>query len=172
MKSAKTIIFLITLFLVPCLVSCTADTPKTTTNGKTSSDKSEKAKSQPLKQSYIKSLTDESIKDAHILLPEYPGAQIDESKGSFSKTDMGESYNLVYHTDDSVSDVVEFFHSKISEDYLTQTSDPEGNSWVHMIFEVDSLNHRGSIFVRETKEGPTEIIYELHIEPTGINEGK
>ena len=165
MKSTGNIIFWIALFLIPCLFSCSADTAKSTENKTTSSDISKKVKSQQLDQSYIKGLTDESIKSAHILLPEYPGAQIDESKGNFVKTDIEESYNLVYHTDDSVSVVVDFFHSKILEDYLTETSDPEGN-WVHMIYEVDSLNHRGSIFIMKMKEGPTEIIYELQIDPT------
>ncbi|MFH1513984.1 MAG: hypothetical protein ABIG42_00845 [bacterium] len=155
-----------------CVISCTGKTAKSPEIKKTVSDEKLEESSNSITQQYIKNLTDESIKDAHIFLPEYPGALIDESKGSFSKTEMGESYNLVYHTDDSVSEVVDFFHSKISKEYITETSDPESNDWVHMVYEVESLNHGGSIFVRKTQENTTEIIYELHIDKTGLKEGK
>lgn len=108
-------------------------------------------------------LDEESVKKAHGFIPQYPGAKLDTTKGQHTKTLQGETFNLVYHTDDSVTKVADFFRAKISSQYLTEHVSPQGEDWVHLEYKVEGLKHSGGIFIRKTEDNRTEIVYMLDI---------
>lgn len=126
---------------------------------------SQGAKENPMgDRSYIKSVTDDAAKDAHIFLPPYPDAKLDKSKGSYNEFDTAREYNLVYYSDDSVKEVAAFFKENISEDYLTETVSPETEDWVHLEYNVKGVPQSGSVFIRKASDGSTEIIYAITVE--------
>ena len=110
-------------------------------------------------------LDEESVKQAHGFLPQYPGAELDKTKGHHTKTQQKETFNLVYYTDDGVKKVANFFKSKISSAYLTEHVSPEGEEWIHFEYKVEGLNHSGGIFLRKTEDNRTEIIYMIDVLP-------
>jgi hypothetical protein len=109
--------------------------------------------------SFIKSLTDQALKEAHLLVPAYPGAQIDKTKGAVTKSGQDEIYNLVYYTDDPCSKVHEFFMEKISGEYLKQTSPVDSKDWIQLDYNAENVGHHATILIRKTPEGNTEIVY-------------
>jgi hypothetical protein len=115
-------------------------------------------------KSYIKSITDDAAKDAHIFLPPYPDAVLDKSKGSYNESYLGKEYNLVYHSDDPVKKVAEFFKKNISEDYLTETVSSEAEDWVHLEYNAKGVRQSGSVFITKAIDGSTEIIYDITVE--------
>ncbi len=119
-------------------------------------------------KSYIKSITDDAAKSAHIFLPPYPDAVLDKSKGSYNESDLGKEYNLVYYSDDPVKKVAEFFKKNISEDYLTETLSPEAEDWVHLEYNAKGVRQSGSVFIRKASDGSTEIIYAITVESKEI----
>lgn len=110
-------------------------------------------------------LDEESVKRAHGFLPQYPGAELDKTKGHHTKTQQKETFNLVYYTNDSVKKVADFFKSKIASSYLTEHKSPNGEDWVHFEYKVEGLNHSGGIFLRKTEDNKTEIIYMIDVLP-------
>ena len=114
---------------------------------------------------YAKTIDKEAVKAAHLILLEYPGAILDQTKGSYSQTDMGETYNLVYHTDDSVKKVVDFYKKNIAESYLKLVSPPENHDWVQLEYSVEKVGHSADLLVWKTKEGSTEIVYMIRRTP-------
>jgi hypothetical protein len=110
-------------------------------------------------------LDEESVKRAHGFLPQYPGAELDKTKGHHMKNNQKETFNLVYYTNDSVQKVADFFKSKISSQYLTEHKSPDGDSWVHFEYKVEGVSQSGGIFLRKTEDNKTEIVYMIDVLP-------
>ena len=174
MKPNYQISLLVLLMLTALVISCSVNKAPNDKQQDKSNDISEQQKDTKDdsfdfekklmgESSYIKTITDESAKEAHIYLPVYPDAKLDKSKGSYNESALGKYYNLVYYSDDSVETVAEFFKNNISEDYLVETLSPEAENWIHLEYKPEGVRHSGGVYIREASDGSTEIIYEVSI---------
>jgi len=106
-------------------------------------------------------LTPEVLKEAHELIPAYPNAELDTTKGNYSNTTAVKVYNIIYHTSDPVDKVADFFRKNIAEEYRSEVSSKPGESekWIHIKFGSAGFSQTGTVAIMRIDEKTTEIVY-------------
>ena len=161
----KSIVFfsLIVLFAFTGMISCSNGNQAGSEDGPQKDTKSGNLNAEPVPggNSLAKSISDDALEGAHRIFPAYPGAELDETKGSYSSSELGDTYNLVYYTDDSTKQVLDYFMVNVSRNYMERVSPPENMDWIELHYYVEGVGHEGTILIRKTESGNTEIVYML-----------
>ena len=170
MKKSVFVLSAICVLLIVALAISSCSKSKTK-NGKTIIDKETPAETPkgsngegakyPEGAELAKTLTPEILKEAHELIPAYPGAELDTAKGNYSKTALGKNYNIVYHTSDSIDKVADFFRKSIAEEYRKEVSSSSDSpqKWINFNFGSPNFSQSGQITLYEINDKTTEIIY-------------
>jgi hypothetical protein len=157
------------LFTMACICSCSRGKSKENPVVKSNSDTTPAVTGEnpgtkskiPAGTEVAGTLTPEALKEAHSIIPAYPNAELDTTKGNYSSTAVGKNYNIIYHTADSVDKVAEFFRKSIPEEYRSEEASSPGSAEQSVLirFGATGFSQSGTVFIHATDPKTTEIIY-------------